>query len=293
MSAKPTRPVAKRAFAQGLLTKTTSTQQDLQTIRDLSSYADTTYPNTPVLFPPFLVGYDTAANRQSWEATYEGSVGELWAPATPPNLCTYSEWHIRAFGTTSGGIARTHRLGLFVTETEGWVGQPPGLWARQTWHAWGACLYPNPTGGKILVIFDSNVEGMMSGAMWSKAQPDSEADLEPKQISLLRVLRTERHVNITQVWLGGSGNTAQGLCLPLTYDWCKRVVDRQGLPSSPEELRDLGYYQLIRKTGARGQPLPERQPYIKKGEGGDGRGKLAEGSGAGGGMGRRELRSRG
>jgi hypothetical protein len=33
--------------------------------------------------------------------------------------------------------------------------------------------------------------------MWSKAEPDSKADLKPKQISLLRVLRKERHVNIT------------------------------------------------------------------------------------------------
>jgi hypothetical protein len=77
MSTKPTRLVAKYAFTQGLLTKTTSTQEDLQTIRDLGSYSDTTYLDTPVLFPPFLMGYNTAANRASWEAKYKESAGEL------------------------------------------------------------------------------------------------------------------------------------------------------------------------------------------------------------------------
>jgi hypothetical protein len=36
-----------------------------------------TYLDTPVLFPPFLVGYDTAANRASWEAKYEELAREL------------------------------------------------------------------------------------------------------------------------------------------------------------------------------------------------------------------------
>lgn len=132
-----------------------------------------------------------------------------------------------------------------------------------------------------MVIFDPNVETIRRSEDWTKpGPPDSENDLELKQRSLLSFLRNKRSVNMTQVWFGGEGNTERGLCFPLTYDWCVRVIEAQGLPSTEHELLDLGYYHLTGKAGARGKAPKERKPYVKKGEGGDGRGKkLAEQAG--------------
>jgi hypothetical protein len=198
-------------------------------------------------------------------------MGKVWAQGHGK---LFSEWHTAAFGTNAAGVRHTHRLGLFATESEHWVGRAGGLWMDQEWHAWGACLYPNgDMTGKILVIFDSNLESMIASDAWTKpGPPDSENDLDMRHRSLLRYLREERRQNITQVWYGGCGNTEQGLCIPLTYDWCRRVINEQGLPTQEEKLLGMGYYRLTLKTGARGKAASSRKPYTKMADGGDGRG---------------------
>jgi hypothetical protein len=99
----------------------------------------------------------------------------------------------------------------------GWHMDAPGM---------GGSAIAGSHGGKILVIFDSNVENIINSEAWTKqGPPDSENSLEPKQRSLLTYLRKARQVNITQVWVGGEGNTERGICLQLAYDWCVRVIE--------------------------------------------------------------------
>lgn len=288
MSARLTMPASKRAQRRGLLTKDTHPDVVRATLVELSEYSKSKFPETPVFFSPDLVGYDSASSRLGWDEVTGPELRGL------ERLELYSEWAVKAFGTNAAGVQHRQRLGLFLTETVPWVGKSEEAWKSQVWHAWGACLFADESEkksrqGKILVIFDSNVEPTILSDSWTKGHPDSETDLEPKQRSLLDHLRQKRKHNITQVWYGGAGNTPEGSCLPLAYDWCARVIEAQGLPTDAAELTRLGYYHLTKKTGARGQVARERKKYFKKDEGGDGRGKKQ----AGGTDSRREgLRSR-
>jgi hypothetical protein len=56
------------------------------------------------------------------------------------------------------------------------------------------------------------------------------------QHSLLIYLQKARQVNIVQVWVGGERNRERGICLQLAYDWCGRVIEAQGPPSTAGEL---------------------------------------------------------
>ena len=243
-------------------------------LQALATISQTTYRDTPIMFYPRMVGYDSAAIRAQWEEQYIGFVGGMWGEG---EMATFGEWAVAALGTSAGGAAHTVRLGYFTTETEGWVGRPAGLWADQDWHAWGAALFPHSAGsGKVLIIYDSNVENVMS--TWAKPFPDRYGDLEPKQRGLLNFLRNSRSLNIREVWYGGKGNTAAGICMPLTYDWCKKVLDGQGMPGGLgyESLRAAGFWLLRNVPGGRGFTTPERKRYVKRVEGGDGRGDPKE-----------------
>lgn len=98
----------------------------------LSDRSHSTYPQTPVYFPPVLVGYDSAQSRAQWEQELGDDPFGHWASG---HLQLYSEWHTMAFGENAAGVKCSHRLGLFVTETEGWVRTAGGMWKRQDWHA--------------------------------------------------------------------------------------------------------------------------------------------------------------
>ena len=74
------------------------------------------------------------------------------------------------------------------------------------------------------------------------------------------------------MWYGGKGNTEQGICIPLALDWCSRVVKEQGML---EDLRAAGFWQLhLTRLGGKAKSTPEKKPYVKKGDGGDGQGNI-------------------
>lgn len=62
--------------------------------------------------------------------------------------------------------------------------------------------------------------------------------------------------------------------MALTYDWCKKVLDEQGMPGglSHKSLQAAGFWLLRNVPGGRGERTPERKRYVKKSDGGDGRG---------------------
>src|ERR1700733_7184237 len=262
-------------FAQssrsGLIVQNQSAEETNTILTALADTSRAAYPNTRVMFYPRMVGYDNATVRAQWEEQYIGFVGGMWGEG---ETATFGEWAVAALGTNASGTAHTTKLGYFTTETEGWVGRPAGVWAEQEWHAWGAALFPHPSqSGKVLVIYDSNVENVMS--TWAKGFPDRYGDLEPKQRGLLNFLRNNRGLSIREVWYGGKGNTAAGLCMPLTYDWCKQVLDGQGMPGGlgHDSLRAAGFWLLRNVPSGRGSQTPERKRYVRKDEGGDGRGE--------------------
>jgi len=262
-------PVAQSSRSD-LIVQNQSAQETNAALQDLATTSSAAHPNTPIMFFPRMVGYDNAAVRAQWEEQYIEEVGGMWGEG---QMATFGEWAVAALGTNANGAAHRVRLGYFTTESEGWVGRPAGAWAAQEWHAWGAALFPHPTqNGKILVIYDSNVENCMTH--YNKPNPDRYGDLEPKQRALLNFLRHNRQLNIREVWYGGKGNTAAGICMALTYDWCKKVLDGQGMPGglSDQSLRAAGFWPLRNIPGGRGQRTPERKRYVRKSEGGDGMG---------------------
>lgn len=239
---------------------------------------DPAHIGTPIRLVPKMVGYDTANNRSQWETDYNAGGWGLG------EMSTYIEWHMVALGLQAGSATarRTVRLGYFSTETEGWVGKPAGNWLDQEWHAWAAALFPHPSGtGKTLVIYDSNVE--LAASSYANGYPELLNDLEPKQRALLTLLRQGRGVAVQEVWYGGKGNIQAGICMELTYDWVKQVVDGQGIPGglSSAALSAAGFWLLRNEPGKRGSGGSGGRAAQKKNkdDGGNGAGgkKAAEG----------------
>lgn len=176
----------------GLIVQNQSAEDTNVLLQALADTSGASHPDTTVTFFPRMIGYDNATVRAQWELQYIEQIGGMWGEG---QMATFGEWAAAALGANANGAGHTVRLGYFTTETEGWVGQPAGLWAQQEWHAWGAALFPYPTlTGKLLVIYDSNVENCM--AHYSKPFPDRYGDLETKQRALLNFLCSNRRLNI-------------------------------------------------------------------------------------------------
>ena len=62
--------------------------------------------------------------------------------------------------------------------------------------------------------------------------------------------------------------------MPLTYDWCKKVLDRQGMLGGLgyKSLQVVGFWLLRNIPGGWGERTLERKRYVRKSEGGDGGG---------------------
>ena len=62
--------------------------------------------------------------------------------------------------------------------------------------------------------------------------------------------------------------------MPLTYDWCKKVLDRQGILGGLgyKSLQAAGFWLLCNILGGQGEQTLEWKRYVRKSKGRDRRG---------------------
>lgn len=169
-------------------------------------------------------------------------------------LVTFSEFFDNEMWTTEGDPdKRCHTyLGFFCTIGRGgnWeanqlnIGQyTPVDWSRLPWHAWLGIIVKHPGRRQIiLVIFGTNAE-----AAYPRQQTIHVEELPAQQAAF--IARTGKRLKLKSVWIGGIGNTDEGLCMRLTGEGLLALIKnwtiKQRSPWTDEELRSHDIWRKV------------------------------------------------
>jgi hypothetical protein len=117
----------------------------------------------------------------------------------------------------------TCRIGLFTTWLDTWVGRTKQF-QKESLHVWAAVLtWEKSKHGKHLTIYDSNSD------LFSKEEITTKDLFLGKQRELIRYLIEKEKYKIVDIWVGGKGNTDQGICLEVTANWVQEVAQAGGV----------------------------------------------------------------
>ena len=170
---------------------------------------------------PHPVSFNSPAHKASWHATF-------------PNLDSSNHTIAQFFTHQLGG--RINRAGLFISDTDTWVGVPYNT--DRHYHAWAGVIMGWPGRlGKRIAIWDPNGRDRLGAARGAYL---FNAVTIGGQRAL--VARAKDRMRVEEVWYAGEGEreNKDDCRLDLVVDWLRRIM-AEGLP---EDLAAAGWVKL-------------------------------------------------
>jgi hypothetical protein len=169
---------------------------------------------------PYQVTFNSKAHQVNWSKVF---------PDVARTNHTIQEFFLHPLG------GRRHRAGLFLSDTETWVGVPYN--PERPYHAWAGVVaaWPDRLGKRIL-IWDPNGRYRLANA------PQGSYPYNAVTIGAQRTLvaRAKDSMRVEEVWYLGEGENTEDRCLAMTVEWMARLM-AEGVP---DDLAAAGWVKL-------------------------------------------------
>ena len=201
-------------------------QSTVQDIKDFLSNMSRIYGNESLFIHTEPIAYSSGNEKKQLKHLEQSQERD-----------TFTNWTRRSF---EGAIGAICLIGLYTTWIDTWVARTEKF-QNEPLHVWAAVLmWHKGCHGKRLIIYDSNSDFLPEANV-------TEADLIlGKQRGLIKHLREKEKYQITEIWVGGEGNTEEGKCLELTAKWIQEVAKAGG--PDIDDLEKKGFRKVQKRS---------------------------------------------